>query len=90
MASLIHEWQETKDKRLKTVAAALHTLGLTGQVRTQKIGDVGIELRVGRRQHDRTDKADMINIADVGIRGVASTTCFSCRDCRRARAVSLS
>ena len=66
VASLIHEWQETKDKRLKTVAAALHTLGLTGQVRTQKIGDVGIELRVGRLQHDRTDKADMINIADVG------------------------
>ena len=27
---------------------ALHTLGLTGQVRTQKIGDVGIELQVGR------------------------------------------
>ena len=66
-ASIIHEWQETKDNHLKTVADALYTLGLTGQVNTQKIGDVGIELQVGRLPHDRTDEADMVNIADVGL-----------------------
>ncbi len=65
-ASLIHKWQETKDKRLKTVSDTLHTLGLTGQVRTQKIGDVGIELQVGRLPHNSIDETDMVNIADVG------------------------
>ena len=66
-ASVIHQWQETKDERLKKVADALYTLGLTGQVRTRKIGDVGIEVQVGRLLHDRTDEADMVNIADVGL-----------------------
>ena len=66
-ANLIHEWQETKDKRLKTLTDALRTLGLTGHVGTKKIGDVGIELRVGRLPHDSTDRSDMVNIADVGL-----------------------
>ena len=66
-ASIIHEWQETKDKRLQTVTAALHTIGLTGQIGTQKVGDVGIEVQVGRLPHGRTGEIDMVNIADVGI-----------------------
>ena len=66
VASLIHEWQETKDERLKTLTDALHTLGLTRQVGTKKIGDVGIELQVGRLPHDRDNDTDMVNIADVG------------------------
>ena len=66
-ASLIHEWQETKDKHLKTVADALYTLGLTGKVGTKKIGDVGIEIKVGRLLYDGDDGTDMVNIADVGI-----------------------
>ena len=65
-ASVIHEWQETKDERLKAVADAFYILGLTGRVRTQKVGDVGIEIQVGRLLHDRTDEADMVNITDVG------------------------
>ena len=67
VASIIHEWQETTDKRLETLADALHTLGLTGQVGTEKIGDIRIELQVGRLPHDSTGKTDMVNIADVGI-----------------------
>ncbi|MDE0018722.1 MAG: AAA family ATPase [Candidatus Poribacteria bacterium] len=67
IASILHEWHETKDKRLKTVADALHTLGLTGKVGTKKIGDVGIELQVGRLPHDRTDEVDTVNITDVGL-----------------------
>ena len=66
VASIIHAWQETKDERLKTVADALHTLGLTRQVGTKKIGDVGIELQVGRLPHDSTNATDMVNITDVG------------------------
>ena len=65
-ASLIHEWQEMKDKRLKMVVDALYTLGLTGKVGTQKVGDIGIELQVGRLRHDRNNETDMVNITDVG------------------------
>ncbi len=66
-ASVIHEWQETADERLKTVTNALHTLELTGKVATKKIGDVGIEVQVGRLSHINTDETDMVNIVDVGI-----------------------
>jgi len=66
VASLIHEWQEAGDERLKTLANALYALGLTGQVGTKKIDDARIELQVGRVPHDKTDKMDMVSIADVG------------------------
>ena len=65
-ASVIHKWQETKDERLKTVTAALHTIGLTGQIGAQKVSDVGIEVQVGRLPHGSSDKTDMVNITDVG------------------------
>ena len=65
-ASIIHEWQETIDERLKTLVDTLHTLGLTGQVGTKKIGDVGIELQIGRLLHDNDGETDMVNITDVG------------------------
>lgn len=67
IASIIHGWQETKDERLKTIVHALHILGLTQKVSTQKAGDVGIEVQVGRLPHGRTGETDMVNIADVGI-----------------------
>ena len=66
VASLIHKWQETKDKRLKTVADALYTLGLTRQVGAKRIGDIGIEVQVGRLPSTGTDETDMVNITDVG------------------------
>ena len=66
VASILYEWQEKKDERLKTVTDALHILGLTGTVSTKKISDVGIELQVGRLPHDSTGEMDMVNIADVG------------------------
>lgn len=65
-ASIIHEWQETTDERLKTLVDTLHTLGLTGRVGTKKIGDVGIELQIGRLLHDNAGETDMVNITDVG------------------------
>ena len=45
----------------------LHILELTGKVATRKIGDVGIEIQVGRLPHTNIDETDMVNIADVGI-----------------------
>ena len=65
-AGIIHEWQETRDERLETLADALHTLGLTGQVGTKKIGDTRIELQVGRFLRDKAGETDMVSIADVG------------------------
>ena len=65
-ASVIHEWQETKDERLKTVINAPQTLRLTGIVGTKRVGDVGIEVQVGRSQYKNTDETDIVNIADVG------------------------
>ena len=65
-ASIIHEWQETTDERIETLADALNTLGLTGQVGTKKIGDTRIELQVGLLTQDKTGKTDMVSIADVG------------------------
>ena len=65
-ASVIHEWQETGDERLKTLVDALHTLGLTGQVGTEKIGDTRIELQVGRLSNRDPGETDMVSIADVG------------------------
>ena len=67
VGSIIHEWQETRDERLNTLADALYALGLTDRVGTEKIGDTGIELRVGRLPHNSTGKKDMVSIADVGI-----------------------
>ena len=67
IASIIHNWQETADERLDRLADVLCDLGLTGQVRTEKIGDVGIDIRVGRLPHRGTGETDTVSIADVGI-----------------------
>ena len=66
VVSLVYEWQETNDKHLKTLADALHTLGMSGAIGTEKINDAHIELRVGRLLYDNMDETDMVNIADVG------------------------
>ena len=70
-ASVIHKWQETADERLETLADALHTVGLTGQVGTKKIDDTRIELQVGRlplppASGGEGGGTDMVSIADVG------------------------
>lgn len=66
-ASVIHEWQETSDERVKTITNTLQFLELTDKISTEKIGDIGIEVQVGRIPHARTDETNMVNIADVGI-----------------------
>ena len=64
VASIIHDWQNTKDSRLQTLVRTLRKLRLTGQIHTQKIGDIGIEIKVGLHPHHRT--SNMVSIADVG------------------------
>lgn len=66
VASIIHEWQETGDEHLKTLANALRALGLTDQVSSKKIDDIGIKIKVGRLPHHGTGETDMVSIADVG------------------------
>ena len=66
VVSFVYEWQETKDKRLKTLGDALRTLGISGTVGTERINDAHIELQVGRLPHDSTYETNMVNIADVG------------------------
>ena len=67
VASVIHHWQDTEHDRLKILVNALRRLGLTGQVRTEKIGDVGIEIKVGLHPRHGTSQTDMVSIADVGL-----------------------
>ena len=69
VASIIHDWQETKDERLERLADALYTLGLTGQVSTEKIDDTRIELQVGLLPPFPAGGGgmDMVSIADVGL-----------------------
>ena len=67
VASIIHDWQNTEDDRLKTLINALRRLGLTGQISTEKIGDSGIEIKVGLFTHDKTRETAMVSIADVGL-----------------------
>ena len=65
-SSVIHEWQETKSKQLNKITDSLHILGLTAQVSTQQIGNIGVEVQVSRLPHDSSRETDTVNIADVG------------------------
>ena len=67
VASIIHDWQNTKDSRLQTLVRTLRRLRLTGQIHTQKIGDIAIEIQVGLHPRHRTNSMDMVSIADVGL-----------------------
>ena len=66
VANLIHEWQQTRDERLKTLTDALYTLGLTRRISAKRIGDISIQLQVGRLLHDGVGETDMVSIADMG------------------------
>ena len=67
VASLIHKWQRTRNKRLITLGNALNTLGLTGKIGTRKVSDVGVEIKINRLSQDGTKNKDMVNIADAGL-----------------------
>lgn len=75
VASVINQWQATKDARLARLGSALETLGLTWRVEAKQIDDTQVELHVARMIHGargRTKEKDTVNIADVGF-GVSQT-----------------
>jgi AAA15 family ATPase/GTPase len=72
-ASIIHQWQATKDPRLNSLGTALDILGLTWKVGAKKVDDVSVEIMVGRLTHeDKNDSDDLVSIADVGF-GISQT-----------------
>lgn len=67
VASIIAEWQKSKDKKLITMGEALAELGLTWKVSAEPLDDTKVELRVGRLPHStRGGARDLVSIADVG------------------------
>ena len=73
VASIIHYWKISKDKRLKLLSDALQTLGLTWKVDTKQIDDTQVEVRVGRlKNKGNSQSTDMVSIADVGF-GLSQT-----------------
>ncbi len=73
VASIIHHWKISKDKRLKLLSEALQTLGLTWKVDTRQIDDTQVEVRVGRlKNKGNSQSTDMVSIADVGF-GLSQT-----------------
>lgn len=73
VASVINQWQETKDPRVKQLGEDLRALGLTWTVVATKIDDTRVELRVGRLPARRIGGSkDLVSIADVGF-GVSQT-----------------
>jgi predicted ATPase len=73
VATVVADWQATKDPRLKDLGESLRTLGLSWKVDARQIDDTQVELRVGRlRRGARGGARDMVNIADVGF-GVSQT-----------------
>ncbi|MEP7010207.1 MAG: AAA family ATPase [Acidobacteriota bacterium] len=72
-ASVVLNWQERSDIRLKTLSGQMGKLGLTWKVEARRIDATSIELRVGRLPKlKRGGAKDLVNIADVGI-GVSQT-----------------
>ncbi|HXU34662.1 MAG TPA: AAA family ATPase [Thermoanaerobaculia bacterium] len=72
-ASVILDWQERGDIRLKTLSSQLSQLGLTWKVEARRVDATSVELRVGRLPVlKRGGATDLVNVADVGI-GVSQT-----------------
>jgi hypothetical protein len=68
VASILLEWQRTKDGRLEEVGADLRALGLTWKVEAKRVSDTSVTLRVGRLRDARQGGArDLVDIADVGV-----------------------
>jgi hypothetical protein len=68
-ASIIHHWTSTgNDAKLQAIGLDLASLGLSWKVRTVRLDDTQVELRVGRLIRAQPGGAhDLVNIADVGL-----------------------
>lgn len=66
VASIIAEWEETGNSKLKELGEQLQKLGLTGKVTAKKLDDTRVELQVGRLPISSNENNDLVSIADVG------------------------
>lgn len=65
-ASVIHNWQETENESISLLTETLQELKITNNVKTKRIGDIGIEVKVDRLPFENVIGKDMVNIIDVG------------------------
>ena len=66
VATLIAQWQEEDDDRLRVLERMLSELGLTRKLSAKGINDTQIELQVGRLPSPDRNGSDLVSIADVG------------------------
>lgn len=73
VASIVLEWANKDENKLKLLAAELTRLGLTWKVHARRKNDAAVELLVGRMpQAQQGGSQDMVSVADVGF-GVSQT-----------------
>jgi predicted ATPase len=75
VASIVHEWQDDSDLRLKKLEEYLELLGLTRNVGAKSVDDTQVEILVGRlpvNSAENSNGNEMVSIADVGF-GISQT-----------------
>ncbi|MER2518225.1 MAG: AAA family ATPase [Candidatus Accumulibacter phosphatis] len=67
VASVIQDWQTSRDGRMSRLNKQLENLGLTWKVMAEQKDETQVELKVGRLPHGQRGGAhDLVSIADVG------------------------
>lgn len=66
VASLVFQWQSTKDEKWEQLGRCMEGLGLSWRVSAKPVDDTKYELRVGRLPLRMRGGSDMVSIADVG------------------------
>jgi predicted ATPase len=66
VASVVNDWQNTNNARLRKLESDLKALGLTDKIEARQVNDVQIELRVSRLPGSN-EVSHMVSIADVGL-----------------------
>ncbi len=67
VATIIADWQQKEDDRVKRLENMLTDLGLTWKIFAKVVNDARIELLVGRLPKARRGGKDLVSISDVGL-----------------------
>lgn len=68
VASIIENWERTRDPRLRRLRRQLRAMELTWKVESRRLDDTRVALLVGRlEQPVQGGAADLVSIADVGL-----------------------
>lgn len=66
VASIIHNWEINKNiEKLNSLKEDIETLGINKKIKTNKIDDTRIEIKVSR--YNNSNNEDLVNISDVGL-----------------------